>query len=631
MEQRPRSQSFTDMRENFPQLNSEDDALEEELTLIADSLQTTDKRHIGSVIGAGVFGLIGFAVFNVIGLVPGALVGYGVGHVVGRKLKKKKSSQDYNKDKQYHLRLASWIVFLKNKTKKQTPISTFSRLLEKALDEFRPALVMQLRSEDIAKQIENLVKFLKSNPCHTALLNSILEIEFHIKNNFNPKLLASKLRRFIIPTYHILKLYFPSLEVVQKIDILLNKEAVREILMNERCVNDPIGTFLTTRITLSENLLLSQLMIVEDYNKPYHQKAFSKIVKGKPSSLPDDSSDAPYVKLNFKQKKCLDVMEKLYPKALPDAESDTFTVESCDVSVSSPLNEKKSNLASLSISGGMFRLNEVAIGFSTPPRIFEGNMDELLDSDESEGDITPAENERSIIDDFKEESKEECKLMAEEVKEEEVEIKLHPFIESFEHLLSIEAEPTGGTDWKQTVNRPETKIFTKNPKDSPLCMVKAFCQVPYPQEVVFRAIWDTNVRRQWDAVFNEFKLIDSHEFHDTLYYMIKTPIGITKRDWVQRRTHLRDYPGPGNIIAHFISIDHPDVPPIKGVIRAATIVSGYIFRSTGPNTTDLTIISQNDIKGLIPKMIVNRVASKAPADWVKSLYKGCELAQSLSS
>jgi hypothetical protein len=567
-------------------------------------------------------GLVGFAVFNVIGLVPGAFLGYGVGHVVGRKLKKTRKSQSYNKDRQYVLRLRSWIVFLRTKAKNKTPITTFSRLLEKAVDEFRPALVMQLHNAEIRQQVDELVRLLKTTPCHTALLNAVLELEFYITHDFNPRLTTAKLRRYIIPTYHLLMLYFPSLEAVQKIDLLLRSQVVQRLLEGERCIDDLMGNFLTTKTTLSENLLLSQLMIVEDYNKPYHQKAFSNIVRGKPSSLPDDSSEAPMVRLSFKQEKCFNVMKKLYPRVLESEVS--LHDDSFDVSSEQPALTDYRTPRDLSVSGLALKLNEVTIGLCPPPNIFEGFTNDLVDSDESEGEMTPVD---VILPQLIEDSSED--EVIEEAKLDHIQINVHPFMESFDQLLSIEAEPT--SDWKQTVNKPETKIYTKNPKDSPLCMVKAFCEVPYPQEIVFKAIWDTNVRRQWDAVFHEFKLIDSQEFHDSLYYMIKTPLGITKRDWIQRRTHLRDYPGPGNITAHFVSIDHPEVPPIKGVIRAATLVSGYVFRSSGPNSCSLTIISQNDVKGLIPKMIVNRVASKAPADWVKSLYKGCDLATSMAA
>ena len=38
------------------------------------------------------------------------------------------------------------------------------------------------------------------------------------------------------------------------------------------------------------------------------------------------------------------------------------------------------------------------------------------------------------------------------------------------------------------------------------------------------------------------------------------------------------------------------------------------------------IISQCDVKGKIPKYIVNFVASRAPSDWVNNLKKACKKA-----
>lgn len=94
---------------------------------------------------------------------------------------------------------------------------------------------------------------------------------------------------------------------------------------------------------------------------------------------------------------------------------------------------------------------------------------------------------------------------------------------------------------------------------------------------------------------------------------------------MQRRVEIHDYPENGTIILHFASMEHPDMPPKKNVIRAETLISGYVIRPTGENSCHVMIVSQNDIKGLIPKAIVNRVASKAPADWVNSMNKGCRI------
>lgn len=71
---------------------------------------------------------------------------------------------------------------------------------------------------------------------------------------------------------------------------------------------------------------------------------------------------------------------------------------------------------------------------------------------------------------------------------------------------------------------------------------------------------------------------------------------------------------------HFKSVKHSKCPEKPKVIRAETLISGYIFeRINNPNgtvDTSITIISQNDIKGVVPKAIVNMVSAKAPKQWV---------------
>jgi len=77
---------------------------------------------------------------------------------------------------------------------------------------------------------------------------------------------------------------------------------------------------------------------------------------------------------------------------------------------------------------------------------------------------------------------------------------------------------------------------------------------------------------------------------------------------------------------HFKSWEHPEVPKVRRVVRAETIISGYVIEQIqdDPPVTTLTIISQNDIKGLIPKYLVNMASGKAPKQWVNNLITGCK-------
>ena len=61
---------------------------------------------------------------------------------------------------------------------------------------------------------------------------------------------------------------------------------------------------------------------------------------------------------------------------------------------------------------------------------------------------------------------------------------------------------------------------------------------------------------------------------------------------------------------------------VHSLYRAATILSASIVRPdpTDPRSTRMTVLLQNDAKGLIPKFIINSVTAKAPGQWRDNLY-----------
>lgn len=101
---------------------------------------------------------------------------------------------------------------------------------------------------------------------------------------------------------------------------------------------------------------------------------------------------------------------------------------------------------------------------------------------------------------------------------------------------------------------------------------------------------------------------------------------ISDRDFVQQRKVWKNTPFPHSHIIHFKSVEVPECPHYKGIVRAHTYISGYYIQkvSDSPLESKLIIVAQNDIKGSIPKFIVNSVAAKAPRQWVENLKEGCK-------
>jgi hypothetical protein len=149
----------------------------------------------------------------------------------------------------------------------------------------------------------------------------------------------------------------------------------------------------------------------------------------------------------------------------------------------------------------------------------------------------------------------------------------------------------------------------------------------YSKEQVFEAISNVSIRKQWDKIFAEFKVVESNDTDEILYMSIKAPMLIKDRDFVQRRKIWNQFPDEDSVILHFKSVEHHLCPVKSSHIRANTIISGYYIQtiSKNPLRTRLTGITQTDIKGMIPKMIVNRISQSAPKEWMKNLVNGCKL------
>jgi len=198
----------------------------------------------------------------------------------------------------------------------------------------------------------------------------------------------------------------------------------------------------------------------------------------------------------------------------------------------------------------------------------------------------------------------------------------------FEKILSIDNDNYG--NWELVVDKKNIKIQKLKTEDSPDVLIRstAFCE-GIPPKQIFDMIYDTAYRQRWDTVLTNFHVVQTIDaFTDIMYFLVKAPsfaIGIANRDFVQERKHRVNYPEPGDIIISSRSINHPAMPPQKHIIRGEIIISGYIIRPSqkDPRSSELVIINQSDIKGYIPKTIVNHAVAKAPLEWVDKMMKAC--------
>jgi len=192
-----------------------------------------------------------------------------------------------------------------------------------------------------------------------------------------------------------------------------------------------------------------------------------------------------------------------------------------------------------------------------------------------------------------------------------------------DHLIQIISEDT--SKFTKVFSNEKITVLKRVPEDSPAVIVKTTVEVDCPAEYIFELIYDLNWRFKWDNVLSRLKIVDTINSNtDIMYAFFKSPMGVANRDFLQKRSFVHNYKGAKTIIV-FSNAEHPKCPPYPDAVRAYTIISGYFIKEITPQKTHLTIVSQSDIKGQVPKWIVNFAASKAPMSWLKRLEYGISL------
>lgn len=182
----------------------------------------------------------------------------------------------------------------------------------------------------------------------------------------------------------------------------------------------------------------------------------------------------------------------------------------------------------------------------------------------------------------------------------------------------LELEAALDKDWSEVHKSEFIRILKKSQEGSPVILIKVLVELPnIPPEKVNRMIGDIDIRKQWDNVLSGMRIFGKIDDHvDHMYSVYKAPIGISNRDFCQRRIRMSNYKGVPYMI-HFKSVNHEECPPVSSNVRANTIISGYIIRQSHifKCGTAMTILTQTDIKGQVPTFVVNMAAARAPSSW----------------
>ena len=154
-----------------------------------------------------------------------------------------------------------------------------------------------------------------------------------------------------------------------------------------------------------------------------------------------------------------------------------------------------------------------------------------------------------------------------------------------------------------------------------------------PPQTLFFILYNNKARKSWDHHYDRFitEWVDPADPSlDIIDAVVSAPLGCANREFLEwRRKSVPPAGRPersGKFVIYLRSWSPAGGRPVgRGNVRAEVWLSGYLIKWWVDEDTgrvlgsDVMVMTQIDIKGLIPKYIVNALSSSAPKKWVKGV------------
>jgi len=151
-----------------------------------------------------------------------------------------------------------------------------------------------------------------------------------------------------------------------------------------------------------------------------------------------------------------------------------------------------------------------------------------------------------------------------------------------------------------------------------------------PPQTLFHILYNNEARKSWDHHYAKFDTEWRDGDLDIVDAVVTAPFGCANREFLEWRRCLKLQADErkNKYVIYLRSWDDAKRggrPVRRGNVRAEVWLSGYIIQwwldeeSGEVLGSDVMVMTQIDVKGLIPKYLVNALSSSGPKRWVKSV------------
>ena len=192
-------------------------------------------------------------------------------------------------------------------------------------------------------------------------------------------------------------------------------------------------------------------------------------------------------------------------------------------------------------------------------------------------------------------------------------------------VFSLDTTNSCPKEWSKCSEGETFDCFKSVDELSGLVRTRTWAKIAnVPPQCLFHILYDNAARKNWDHHYVKFETVSQQSRDlDILDAIVGAPFGCANREFMEWRRRM--VTNNEKFVIYLRSWSGSACRAVlKGNVRAEVWLSIYLvqwWRDTEGNFlgSEVMVMSQVDIKGLIPRYLVNALSASAPKRWVKSV------------
>lgn len=207
----------------------------------------------------------------------------------------------------------------------------------------------------------------------------------------------------------------------------------------------------------------------------------------------------------------------------------------------------------------------------------------------------------------------------------------HPNAGDFMALVALEAMQVLPREWITLLQDGKLTVMCRALSQKGLVMVKGFSTLPRPPDKVLSILSDDEFNTSNEGIFMNFSKIDIRPYFDLIHFQVNTVKGITPREWMARRCHVKDFPCDNGFTMLLSNTEDDKRLVNTEAVRGKVLSGGIVCRPIGKKSTQISLVFKIEMGGLIPTRITHEIIVKTLEHFMNHLRNSCDITSEYDS